>query len=260
MLLAQARGGARAGIVSRVAVGLIIRRELRPLLVVPPCVARGWRERWRSGQAATSMAPPPGGAPCAPLVAAWPAQSPTYADSPVGHNPYRPRLACQRSQSRGVRHDSAIPRSWAIRRRPVSILEPPSQIGGAPHIPVHDRSGALRLGIHAHPVVVVASLRGERGARGDPRHLDAVPPRSPPRRAPDPSRRTARVVDGLTRRSSITGVAVRRVPVAAPLVDVVAHVIEPVAIRRRRPNGVWAVAASRPEGVHVLPQGSSPQW
>ena len=76
----------------------------------------------------------------------------------------------------------------------------------------------------AEAVVGVAEIGGDAAARGTTRELDVVPPRAASGRASDAVRGASRVLGG---RGGVVG---RIVPIAPPLVNVLAHVKEAVTV------------------------------
>src|ERR1022692_903508 len=99
----------------------------------------------------------------------------------------------------------------------------------------------------AEAVVGVAKFWWDAAARGAAGELDVVPPRSASRRAADAVLRTARILRGRG------GVVRGSVPIAAPLVNVLAHVEQAVAIRLAEAGGFRAVmptaGGNRRQGV-----------
>src|ERR1035437_7964389 len=88
----------------------------------------------------------------------------------------------------------------------------------------------------AEAVVGVAEIGGDAAARGATGELDVVPPRAASGRAPDAVRGASRVLGG---RGGVVG---RVVPIAAPFVNVLAHVKQAVTIRLALADGFGSVA------------------
>src|ERR1019366_10658115 len=89
------------------------------------------------------------------------------------------------------------------------------------------RPGGL-LFPHPEPVIRIPELRWNAAPRRAPRKLDMMPPRPAARRPSNPPRRPLRIL-ALRHR-----VVPRVVPIRAPLMHVLAHVEESVAVRLER--------------------------
>src|ERR1019366_4015215 len=94
----------------------------------------------------------------------------------------------------------------------------------------------LSRGRHdAEAVVGVAEIGGDAAARGATGELDVVPPGAASGRASDAARGALRVHGG---RDCVVG---RIVPIAAPFVNVLAHVEEPVSVGLALADGFGAI-------------------
>src|SRR5450759_2382457 len=107
----------------------------------------------------------------------------------------------------------------------------------------------------AEAVVGVAEIGGDAAARGATGELDVVPPRAASGRAADAVRGASRVLGG---RGGVVG---RVVPIAAPLVNVLAHVKQAVTIRLALADGFGTVTPT--VGLHrrqLVAPGIEPLW
>src|SRR5690349_22242331 len=98
-----------------------------------------------------------------------------------------------------------------------------------------ETSDGLQRSCDAKPVIGILECRRDARSRRAPGYLDVVPPRSATRCA------TAALVRSLWIALRAALVIMSVVPVCAPLVHVVAHIEEPVRVRRAEPHALRAI-------------------
>ena len=114
---------------------------------------------------------------------------------------------------------------------------------GGDHFEV-ESAGTRPSRVRPEAIIRVAEFGRDAAPRGAARDLDLVPPGPPARSAPRARRRPLRIVDGRNR------IVSRVVPVGAPFVHVLAHVVKPETIGR---GGADRLGSPHPAGLISRP-------